>query len=138
MKCFVCALDKAGIGIPAERTERIIPVTRAQTEVYETNYENETQTAYISLPALLRQKEPGVQHGLILKPAGGSPKTVPAPRIALLVPRVDMEMEIPEEETHSLPLALTGLNRYFSGACFTKESVILVLDTKKIMEAYCD
>ena len=56
MKYFICSLDKINIGIPSERTERIIPVTRIQTAIYEVNNENETQMAYISLPLLFQQK----------------------------------------------------------------------------------
>ena len=132
MKYFICALDTISIGIPAERTERIIPVTRVQTVVYET----EGGEAFISVPVLLRQKnslrsQPEGMHGIVLKPdnAGAALKTI------LLTPRIDIDMEMPEEDIHSLPEALVGLSRYFRGAYFTGETVILVLNTEKLTEA---
>jgi hypothetical protein len=137
MSYFICALDKVHIGIPAERTERIIPVTRVQTTVYETNSGNDDQMGYVSLPVLFQQINSDTPHGLVLKPdaAEAAVKTV------LLTPRIDVEMEIPEEKIHTLPETLTtingqaGLLRCFSGAHFTEDSVILILNTKKLMEA---
>ena len=127
MKYFICALDTISIGIPAERTERIIPVTRVQTVVYET----EAGEAFVSIPVLLRQKNSAVPHGIVLKPnnAGAALKTI------LLTPRIDIDMEMPEEDIHSLPEALGGLSRYFRGAYFTGETVILILNTEKLTEA---
>jgi len=122
MKYFICALDTVHLGIPAERTERIIPVSRVQTAVYET----ENQEAFISLPLLFRQKEPAAPHGIVLK---GAVKTV------LLTPRIDIELEIPEEDIHQLPQALVGLSRYFRGVCFSGQKTILVLDPAKLVES---
>ena len=139
MKFFICALDKINIAIPSERTERIIPVTRIQTAIYEVNSENETQMAYISLPLLFRQNsflpaQPEGQHGLILKPADAGKKQ----KTVLLTPRVDIEIEIPEEKIQKLPEALDDMLRYFMGAHFNGENLILILNTKKLTEAYCD
>ena len=134
MKYFICALDKINIGIPSERTERIIPVTRIQTAIYEVNNENETQMAYISLPLLFQQKNYDAPHGLILKPADAT-KTQ---KTVLLTPRIDIEVEIPEEEIQRLPEALEGLLKYFMGAHFTGENLTLILNTIKLTEVYCD
>jgi hypothetical protein len=124
LKYFICALDKINLGIPAERTERIIPVARAQSAVRET----ENQEVFISLPALFRQKDTAgsAPHGLVLK---SSVKTV------LLTPRIDVELEIPEDEIHSLPQALAGAFRYFRGAYCKGESLVLILDPEKLMES---
>jgi len=139
MKCFVCALDKIHVGIPAERTERIVQAARVQTAVYET----ENQEAFISLPLLFRQKEPA-PHGVVLKAAlqpegaagvdaagagaGSGPKTM------LLTPRIDKELDIPDEAVYQLPEAFAGPFRYFSGACFNAQDVIFILNPAKLLE----
>ena len=139
MKYFICALEKISLGIPAEITERIIPVTRVQTAVYQT----EDQTAFISLPVLLQHKDSATPHGVVFKPAASGN----AIKIVLLTPRIDIDLEIPEEDIHALPEAFTGLFGYFRGAYFpgkesrspasegiVRDSVILILNTEKIME----
>jgi len=153
MKCFICALDKIHIGIPAERTERIIQAARVQTAVYET----ENQEAFISLPLLFRQKEPAAPHGVVLKatevlprlpPGSGAGDAPPEPPTAgtgaadtaggvktvLLTPRIDKELDIPDETIYQLPEAFAGPFRYFSGACFSAQDVILILNPAKLTE----
>jgi len=130
LKYFVCAIDKINIGIPAEQTERIISVTRVQNAVYE----NENQEVFISLTALLQQKDSAAPHGVILKSNAGES----AAKIVLLTTRIDVELEIPEEDIHSLPKAMGGLFRYFRGAYCGDQSVILILNPEKLMDVYCD
>ena len=136
MKYFICTLDTVGLGIPAEGTERIISTGREQNNVYET----ENQTGFISLPVLFRQKDSAAQHGVVLKPDAGGP----AKKTVLLVPRIDIDMEIPDKDIHSLPAVLNemggtaALFMFFSGAHFTEKGVIFILNTKKLAEAYCD
>ena len=139
MKYFICALDTISLGIPAENSERIIPVARSQTTVFKT----ENQEAYISLPVLFRQKDSAAPHGIILKPCTehklvtevNSATGTETPKIILLTPSIDIDLEIPEEEIHSLPDALSGFLRYLSGVYFNKESVILILNIEKLMES---
>jgi hypothetical protein len=123
LKYFICALGRINLGIPAWQTERIIPVTRIQDAVYET----ENQEVFISLPALLRQKDSAAPHGIVLKPS--SAKTV------LLTPRIDAELEIPEEDIHSLPKAMDGAYRHFRGAYCTGQNIILILNPEKLLES---
>ena len=126
MKYFICIMDGTScIGIPAERTERIITASRAQAAVRET----ESQQAFISLPLLLRLKDSSAPHGLVLK-AGSDAlddfKTV------LLTPRIDIEMEIPEGEIHQLPEIFFSLLRYFRGVHISGKTLILILDPEKL------
>jgi len=125
MRYFICTLETPAIqlGIPAEHTERIIPITRIQS----TEYETENKEVFVSLPVLLKQKNKNTPHGIIIKVAHTS-KTI------LLTPRIDIDMEIPEENIHQLSSTFVGLSRYFRGACFDKENLILILNTEKIME----
>jgi chemotaxis signal transduction protein len=121
-------MDKINLGIPAEQTERIIPVTRVQGAICET----ENKEVFISLPALFQQKDPAAPHGVVLKSSvagtsAGADKTV------LLTPRIDVEMEIPEEHIHSLPEVLAGLFRNFRGAYCTGQNVVLILNPEKLL-----
>ena len=133
VKYFICALGtSAKLGIPAEQTERIIPVSRLQTSVYET----ENDDAFISIPALFRQKDIAAPHGLVLKGGrdDGNGKTI------LLTPKIDIDLEIPEENIHSFPEAFAGLYTFIKGACFSggSQNVILILDPEKLTEVYHD
>jgi hypothetical protein len=126
LKYFVCALDKINLGLPAEQTERIISVTRVQSAARETN----DQEVSISLPVLFQQKDTAAPHGVVLKSETSAVKTI------LLVPRIDAELEIPEENIHSLPEALSGLFKNFKGAYCTGQNVILILDPEKLLGAH--
>jgi len=108
-------------------TERIIAVTRIQGAVCET----ENQEVFISLPALMRQKETAAPHGVVLKPL----KSVNAAKTILLTPKIDAELEIPEEDIRSLPRAMDGVYRYFRGAYCTDQNVILILAPEKLLES---
>ena len=128
MKYFICALGKISLGIPSEQTERIIPVTRVQAAVCET----ENQEVFISLPALFKQKDSAAVHGVVLKSGAGVSSAV---KRVLLAPRIDVELEIPEEGIHSLPKAFAGVFRHCRGAHCTGNSVILILNPEKLTES---
>ena len=150
MKYFICALEgtpfterkevtPAGqlpgnvhLGIPAEQTERIISMTRIQTAIYEI----ENQEAFISLPCLFKLKDALAPHGIVLKTDNPTDKPI---KTILLTPKIDIELEIPEENIHRMPESFAGLFRCFKGACFTAagtdQSVILLLDPEKIVES---
>ena len=133
MKYFICSfvtpapqLPSMNFGFPSEQTERIISVDRVQTNIYET-VEHET---YISLPALLRQKGIAAPHGLVLKSLNS---------VILLTPKIDVEMDLPQEKITKLPEIFTGVFSIFSGGCFLDKTagncdLVLLLDPKKIME----
>jgi len=117
------------LGIPAERTERIIPVTRCPTRVFET----ENEDAFISIPALFRQNAIPVPHGLVLKPGPATCKW--QGKTTLLTPKVDIDLEIPEEKIHPLPESFSGLYSFFRGACFSGsgDDLILIVDPEKLI-----
>jgi len=128
LKYFICALGGIFLGIPARQTERIIAVTRVQDAVYET----ENREVFISLPALLRQKDKSAPHGIVLKPLVSQPPDTT--KTTLLTPRIDAELEIPEESIHSLPRAMDGVYRHFRGAYCADQNVILILAPEKLQE----
>ena len=127
MKYFVCDFDSIFLGIAAEHIQRIIPVSRLQANVLET----ENEETFISIPALFHQKDNAV-HGLILKSglAGFKGKTT------LLAPKIDIDLEIDEEKIFRLPEVFTGLFSFFKGACFTEDcnNMIFILDLEKLAE----
>jgi len=124
-KYFICAMDKIFLGIPAQWTERVISVTRIQDAIRET----ENQETFISLPALLKQKDRTAPHGIVLKPTAGQ-----TAKTTLLTPKIDAELEIPEEEIHGLPRVMSRAYRYFKGAYCTGKKIILILNPEKILE----
>ena len=128
-KYFICALGKINIGIPSEMTERIIAVTRIQGAVCDT----ENHEVFISLPALMRQKETSTPHGIVLKPLVHVSKPVNA--TTLLTPKIDAEIEIPQEDIRSLPKTLGGVYRHFKGAYCSGKNVILILNPEKLLES---
>jgi len=134
MKYFICALDRMNIGVPAERTERIIPVARAQTALLETEGEAGNQNVFISLPVLFKQKDPAAPHGVVLKNTEPQTSAANPGKTILLTPRIDIDLEIPEENIHGLPGAFAGLLGCFRGGCFNDQNLILILNPEKIME----
>ena len=148
MRYFICALDKINLGIPAEQTERIIQVSRVQTSIYETGDHSSvpefpsTGGAFISLPALFRQED-AVFHGLVLKsirPLTSDQTADDHAKTILLMPKIDIDMEIPEDAIHRLPEAFVGVFSFFTGAYFDGDgqSLILILNPQKLMEVYHD
>ena len=124
MKYFICDLDSINLGVPAGQTERIISV---QTDVSEMeNKSDGEKTTFISLPELFRLKDRAAPHGIVLK-------TTKPPKTALLTPRIDIELEIPEEKIYRLPQVLSKMFRHVRGAYFTDQNLILILDTEEFL-----
>ena len=117
-------MDNIILGIPSEQTERIILVSRLQTDLCETENEED----FYSIPVLFKLKDLSAPHGLILK-SGQPVKTV------LLTPKIENELEIPEEEMQRLPQVLEGIFKFFKGAYFDGENLILTLDPAKLIES---
>jgi len=143
-------MGKINLGIPAEQTERIIKVSRAQTNVYESGNRSSgaeasgaessgAREAFISLPALFRQED-AVFHGLVLKGGGEVPAADGRTKTILLMPKIDVDMEIPEDAIHRLPETFVGVFSFFTGAYFDEggKNLILILNPKKLTEAYHD
>ncbi|MCL2008014.1 MAG: hypothetical protein FWG77_08020 [Treponema sp.] len=97
------------LGIPSESTERII-----QAE--------QNDEVFISIPALLKLKDKTTHHALVLKS-----------KKVLLLPKIDVELEIPEEEIQVLPKTVAELFNYFRGV-YLGQSMILILDPEKLPE----
>ena len=137
MKYFICTLgisdetqqdqttkqETIQLGIPTMHTERIIPVKKTQAA----ESEIEKEGASVSLPVLFQQKHIDTPHGVILR-SNRATKTV------LLTPRIERDLEIPEERLHQLPNVFIGLSRYFRGVYFDNDNLIYIINTEKFME----
>ena len=134
MKYFICNLEMINnnttgyLGIPAEKTERIISVNRVQTVVYET----ENQDTFISLPVLFQLKDRTTVHGLVLKPEAACGCGCGPVKTILITPRINTEIEIPQENIHRLPESMTEMLVFFTGVCFDDKNMILILDPEKL------
>ena len=135
MKYFICALDTIQFGIMAQETEKIIQSTRTLNAVFETQT-NETghMEVFISLPALFMMQNTITPHTLVLKTRLLASKDI---KIFLLTPRIENELEIPEEHIHQLPKALSDLHGYSKGVFFNNQTIQnmgLILNIDKIVE----
>jgi len=115
-------------GIPAESTERIIQLSRTQNSPCEIA----DNDVYISLPLMFRQNmttdaKQMTQHGLILKL-----KVSQGKKITLLAPKIEKDMEIPEDSIHGLPTLLSGPFIYFKGVFFNEEKPVFILNPEKL------
>lgn len=127
MKYFICAFGSNLLGIPSEQIHRVITVAKAQETVFIT----ENGEAFISIPALFRGHD--TPHGLVLKNSL-SVNYWPG-KITLLVPKVDIDLEISEEKIRKLPEVFAGSFAFFRGAFFQEDSgkMILILDLEKLL-----
>ena len=115
MKYFISAADNAAflLGFPAEQTEQIVPAERALALA-------DSASKLISIPALLKLKDTTAPHGIILKT-----KTV------LLTPRINTELEIPQENIYPLPKSFAGFG-FFIGVYFTENNIIYIVDSENV------
>ena len=130
MRHFICVFEMIRFGIPAESTERIIQLSRTQNSPCEI----EDNDVFISLPAMFNKKQMTdakqmtAPHGLLLKlhiPDGK--------KIILLSPKVEKDMEIPENKIHELPALLSGPFIYFKGVFFNEEKPVFIISPEKLL-----
>jgi hypothetical protein len=128
MKYFLCAFDSVYLGIQSNRVERVVSVSVTRPHCGSTG-ENDV---FIPLPPLFGRADLSAPHGIVLKPQDSNPK------ITLIAPPLDIDVEIPEESVFAIPQSLTGFMRHLSGACFFKkdreERLVLILDLEKLTE----
>ena len=115
MKFFICTFDSILLGIPSDRIERIIPVNEAQDTALT-----------VSIPDMFRLKDRASVHALVLK--------APVDNTVFLVPRIENELEIPEENIQCLPQTLSEMIIFCNGVYFTDTTMILTLDPDKLLE----
>jgi hypothetical protein len=127
MRYFICTFDMINFGIPAESTEHIIQLSRKQNSLYETT----DSDVFISLPALFRQYDT-TPHGLVLKlPESTNGVTR---KITLLTPKIEKDLEIPDDNVHQLPQLFSGPFIFFKGMFFNEGNMVFVLNPEKLKE----
>ena len=142
MKYFICTFGQICLGFPAQQTARIIQIDRMQRNICETS----GRETFISLPALLRENDTSAPYGLVLK----SSDAAAGCEVILLTPKIDIELDIPQERISRLPDVYAGVFSFFSGAFFSDSAsagessepevqgfeygLILLLNLEKITE----
>ena len=106
------------LAFPLDHTERIVPHDACDSDA-------------VSIPSLLKTNNISVLHGIILKSGMDSASVK---RTSLLVPRIDIEIDIPDEEIYSLPKVLEDMLKYFKGVHFTDQKMILIFDPNKLFQ----
>jgi hypothetical protein len=124
VKFFICALAEMILGLPSEGTARIIPAPHTQTMLYKTVQED----LFLSLPVLFQKDSVSTPHGMILK------KKCDQKRLILLVPRIETDIDILEEEIRLLPALIGEKLSCLGGACFNNNNLILLLDTENLIK----
>jgi hypothetical protein len=122
MKYFMCVLDGMVLGIPSAAVARIIPAPRTQDVLCEIQ-EGEL---FISLPILFDKNSVTAPHGIILRE--GKKQTI------LLAPRIETDIDIPEEKIETLPALIGERLSWLNGAYFTKSTLVLLLDTVNLLQ----
>jgi hypothetical protein len=141
VRFFVCSLEGFSLGIPADKTGRVIAAPRSQRALYET----ENGEAFVSIPALFQKGGLPAPHGIVLKreTAGNGEETsgggeegtggVPGRRV-LLVPQIGVDLDIPPGDIKSPPGLIGECLPYFRGVYFTGKDMILLLDPDVLWE----
>ena len=134
MKYFICALDKIQIAILAHKTERIIQSPRIMSTVFETQTINDGEMeVFVSLPKLFLLHDTAAPHTFVLKTCL-MPSSDLKVKILLLTPRIENEIDIPEETIQQLPQALADLHGYSKGIYFSNQTMTIILNIEKILE----
>ncbi|MDR0526113.1 MAG: hypothetical protein LBG90_09635 [Spirochaetaceae bacterium] len=107
MKWFLCPWDDMFLGVPADRIERLFIASPQNEEG-------------LSIPQMFHRPVPA-PHAASLKPKG----------TILLLPRIDIDLDIPDAEIHAMPRAF-GEKSLFAGACFRNGDLILLLNIEEI------
>ena len=134
MKYFTCALDKIHIGIMAQKTEKIIQSARTMSTVFETQtIENKEVEFFVSLPLLFMTADTATPHTIVLKSCLMPSRDLNV-KLFLLTPRIENEVEIPEDSIQQLPGALLDLHGYSKGIYFNNQTMTFILNIETILE----
>ena len=130
-------MDKIQIGIMAQKTEKIIQSTRTMNSVFETQSINDNEMeVFVSLPALFMMQDTIAPHTLVLKTIF-MPSSELKVKIFILTPKIENELEIPEETIYQLPKVFADLHGYSKGIYFnnqTTQTMTLILNIEKFLE----
>jgi len=127
MRYFICALDASNMirfGIPAESTGHIIQISRSQSSFVE----NADNDVFVSLPALFKQSFT-TPHGVVLKLENSSEK-----KVILLTPKIEKDIEIPDNKVRALPKVFSGPFVFFNGMFFSDDNPVFIFNPKKLTE----
>ncbi|MDR3114338.1 MAG: hypothetical protein LBU25_02325 [Treponema sp.] len=146
MKNFLCAFERIFLGIPSECVAELLQVSQAMHTMIETNPSR--GEVLFSLPRLLGRAELPAPHGIRLKPLDYPAMLVRAlreyagpevPRIMLVTPAVETEVDIPHEAIQELP-GFIGLPRlsFFKGVSFSDARMTAFIDPVLLVSRFLE
>ena len=126
MKYFLCAFDRIFLAIPSDCAERIIPVSEIPLPPIEDGSSGVgKRELLISLPHLFGRPEFPAPHGIVLKSEIARKKAI------LLVPPIDVDIDIAQNEIHSIPISIGRVLSFCEGIFFIvknqEERLVLTL-----------
>ncbi|MDR2797495.1 MAG: hypothetical protein LBB80_04060 [Treponema sp.] len=146
MRNFLCAFESIFLGIPSECVVEILQVSQDLHTMIETNPNR--GEVFFSLPRLLCRADLPAPHGIRLKPLA-YPKTrvralqeytgLEVPRIVLVTPAVEREVDIPHEAIRELPgfIGLPGLS-FLRGVSFTDVRMTAFIDPVLLVSRFLE
>jgi hypothetical protein len=125
MKYFVCTLGGAGeilLGFPSVLAAEFIALRRSQSALFE----RDKSECFFSMPVLFGKPAVPTVHGIVLK--GCRERTI------ALAPRIDTDMDIPEEAVHPLPALIGDTLPFVRGVAFIGDALILLVNPDTLLE----
>ena len=121
MRYFICSLKEIFLGISAEQTEQIIQLN----DVQNIDQKAGAILSCISPAELFKLNDINNLHGLILKSCSQE-KTI------IAVPKIETDLDIPDEKIQKLPQILCTLLWFIKGCYFNESKLILIINEKDI------
>jgi len=136
MKVFICAFGGFYVAIPMSSVASLTDLKDRQVATQAAVVTRDTDT-YVSLPLVFSLPQENIRHGIVLKNAEGSDD---GNKIVLLSTEVVNTSEIPEENIHPIPRALSGTRfaSVFSGIQCDSEAtrdagLVIFLDPERLV-----
>jgi hypothetical protein len=121
MRVFLSAFSGFTLAVPMDAVASMM-LYRKETEKT-VQYDQESRSTYVSLPRLFKLPDEIIRHGIILREWNSN-----ANKVILLTAEVKRDIEIPDEQFHPIPKALSTLrfSKMFSGIQFSGNPVLLL------------
>ncbi|MDR0722010.1 MAG: hypothetical protein LBF75_04330 [Treponema sp.] len=147
MRNFLCTFERIFLGIPSECVAEILQVSQDMHAMIETNPNK--GVVFCSIPRLFGRADLPAPHGIRLKPLA-YPKTrmralqeyagFEVPRIVLVTPAVETEVDIPHEAIQELPgfIGRQGRLSFLRGVSFTGAKMTAFIDPVLLVSRFLD
>ena len=141
MRVFVCGFGDFQVAIPMHSVSSL--ALHAGNPSNTGNPSNMDRNNYVSLPLLFKLPSENIKHSIILKNLDVEDEdavdNTAENKTILLIPEVECEMEIPDEEMHLIPKVLSSTHFFifFRGIKFDQSGggPILLLNTDQLIRS---